>query len=172
VRRYQQKIYNLIYRQVRNRETAKDLCQTVFLRAFLALPNFRLDSAFYSWLYQIAQNVCIDYHRRQQARDNIFSAKAVDDTLHIRESHPCPSQLMEQKELRAILRKAVLHLPPMRRRVLTLRYTEELSIKVIAARLGKSEGTIKTHISIAHHQLRELLCPYLKNEPLQWYKKP
>ena len=54
VYKYQQKIYNLIYRKVRDRETAKDLCQEVFLKAWQALPNFKGQSVFYSWLYQIA----------------------------------------------------------------------------------------------------------------------
>ena len=54
----------------------------------------------------------------------------------------------------------------------TLRYQEQLPIKEIAKRLGKSEGTIKTHITLAKSQLRDMLRPYLQNQPLEWYKKP
>ena len=70
-----------------------------------------------------------------------------------------------------MLHKAQQHLPPMRKKVFTLRYQEQLPIKAIAKRLGKSEGTIKTHISKAKSQLRELLTPYLQNKPLPWYEE-
>ena len=172
VTKYQPNIENLIYGQVHNRETAQDLTQDVFVKAYHTLNTFRGDSAFYTWLYQIAQNVCIDYFRRQTTRAKTFSPEEVDDTLHSTDTHPCPSMPLVQKELRAILHKAQQHLPPMRKKVFYLRYQEQLPIKEIAKRLGKSEGTIKTHISKAKSQLRELLRPYLQNQPPEWYKKP
>lgn len=174
VRKYQQKIYTLIYQHVRDRETAKDITQDVFLKAFRALPGFKGESVFYSWLYQIAVNCCIDYHRKQKSRAVLERQEFhtnPDDTLRMTKTHPSPCQLMEQKELRHILRKACQHLPPMRHRVFTLRYTEELSIKEIASKLNKSEGTVKTHLYHAHRQLRDMLRPYLQNEPLQWYRE-
>jgi len=103
-------------------------------------------------------------------RAKTFSSEAARDSLIGTDTHPCPSQLMEQKELRAILRQAVLHLPPMRRRVFQLRFVEELPIKAIAKQINRSEGTVKTHISKAKAQLRELLAPYLKTNPLNGIK--
>ena len=169
VQKYQHRITTLIYAQVHNRETAKDLTQETFVKAYRAIRDFKGECAFYTWLYRIAQNVCIDFFRRQQAHAKTFSPKAVDDTLHSTDTHPCPSKPIVQKELRAMLHKAQQHLPPMRKKVFYLRYTEELPIKEIAKRLGKSEGTIKTHISKAKSQLRDLLRPYLQNKPLSWY---
>ena len=169
VTKYQPKIEALILRQVRNTETAKDLTQDTFVKAYTAIGDFKGECAFYTWLYRIAQNVCTDFFRRQQARAKTFSHESLDDTLHSTDTHPCPSKPLVQKELQAILRKAQQHLPPMRKKVFYLRYTEELPIKAIAKRLGKSEGTIKTHISKAKSQLRELLRPYLQNKPLPWY---
>jgi len=78
---------------------------------------------------------------------------------------------MELKELRQILRKAIQQLPLMRKKVFDLRYEEELSIKAVAARLNKSEGTIKTPLHLAHRQHRHMLRPYLQNEPLPWYEE-
>jgi len=170
VTKYQPKIEALLMRQVHHRETAEDLTQETFVKAFSRINTFRGECAFYTWLYQIAQNVCIDYHRRQRARAKTFSSEAVDDTLIGTDTHPCPSQLMEQKELRAILGQAVLHLPPMRRRVFQLRFVEELPIKAIAKQINRSEGTVKTHISKAKAQLRELLTPYLQNENVPWLR--
>ena len=74
VYKYQQKIYNLIYRKVRDRETAEDLCQEVFLKAWQALPNFNGQSVFYTWLYQIAFNCSIDYIRKRD-REIIFACE-------------------------------------------------------------------------------------------------
>ena len=64
--KYQGKIYNLVYKYVPNSETAKDLSQEVFIKAFRALPHFKRQSAFYSWLYRIAINLCIDFIRQQK----------------------------------------------------------------------------------------------------------
>ena len=63
VRKYQPRIYNLIYRHIRNHEAAEDLCQEVFLKAWRALPNFQRRAVFYSWLHQIAVNRSIDFIR-------------------------------------------------------------------------------------------------------------
>jgi len=63
----------------------------------------------------------------------------------------------------------IKQMPPMRRRVFRLRCHEELSIKAIAESIHRSEGTVKTHISKAKIQIRALLTPYLKNEPIDWY---
>ena len=169
VKKYQPKLESMILGQVHNPETAKDLTQETWIKAVKAIHTFQGDSTFYSWLYRIAQNVCIDYFRKQQRYAKTFSPKEVNDTQHMTDAHPCPSTPLVQKELQAILHKAQQHLPPMRKKVFTLRYIEELPIKAIAKRLGKSEGTIKTHISKAKSQLRDLLRPYLQNKPLPWY---
>ena len=76
VYKYQQKIYNLIYRKVRDRETAKDLCQEVFLKAWQALPNFKGQCVFYSWLYQIAVNRSIDFLRKRN-RQHIIGFRGI-----------------------------------------------------------------------------------------------
>ena len=67
-----------------------------------------------------------------------------------------------------MLRAAIQQLPPMRKKVFLLRYDQELPIKKIATLVNRSEGTVKTHLSKAHHQLRDLLTPYLKNEAIPW----
>ena len=171
VLKYQQKIYNLIYLRVRDQETAKDLCQDVFLKAFQALPHFKQDSAFYSWLYQIAVNCSIDFLRKQNRRRVLIFEELpidADNTLQMTYTHPSPSETLENEELGRIIRKAVRQLPPGQRRVFKLRYRKELPIKEIAIRLNKSEGTIKAHLHHAHRRLRSMLLPYFQNEPLQW----
>ncbi len=173
VSKYQQKIYDLIYPRVRDRETAEDICQEVFLKAWQALPNFKGQSAFYSWLYKIAINCSIDFLRKQNKRFVLSWEELppnLHETLEASQRQPSISQIVEKKEFRNIISKAVRQLPTGQRNVFYLRYGEELRIKDIALRLNKSEGTIKTHLHHAHRKLRDMLRPYLQNEPLRWYQ--
>ena len=171
VLKYQKKIYSLMYQRVRDQETAKDLCQEVFLKAFKALPNFKGGSAFYSWIYRIAINCSIDF-QRQRNRGKIFPFEELspenEDVLKITDPHPSPDRILEEKELGYIIQKAVKKLPPGQRRVFNLRHRRALAIKEIAALLNRSEGTIKAHLHHAHRQLQGMLLPYLQNEPLKW----
>ncbi len=166
VSKYHPRLYTHIHGRVGDIEVAKDLVQEVWLRAYRAIKNFRGDSAFSSWLYRIAENVCIDYFRQQKHRDT--------EPLHaisehrITATHPCPSQELERAELRQQLRAAIAELPLLRRRVFCLYYHHDLPIKAIAHRLSKSEGTVKTHLRNARLHLQAHLTPYLKNEDIPW----
>ena len=174
VYKYQQKVYNLIYRRVNDAETAKDLCQEVFIKAWRGLPNFQERSAFYSWLYKIAINCSIDFLRKQRKEIVIAYEDLslnVDRSFQISRTHPSPDEILEKKELGDIIRVAVAQLPPGQHRAFQLRYGKEFSIKEIACHLNKSEGTVKAHLYHAHQRLREMLRPYLQNESLKWYKR-
>lgn len=170
--RYQGKIYSLVYKHVSNPEIAKDLCQEIFIKAFQALPNFKRESAFYSWIYRIAINRCIDFIRQQNRKQTLsfdeLNDTAPDDELIFNDSKPRPPDQAETSELGLIIGKAVSQLPPGQQRVFNLRYHEGLQLKEIAARLDRSEGTIKAHLHHAHRRLQTLLRPYLQNEPLEW----
>lgn len=172
VLKYQEKIYNVVYRRIGDRETAKDIRQEVFLKAFKALPNFRGRSTFYSWIYRIALNCVYDF-KRQCKRKKVIRFEELplnaDDVLRMTGSHPSPEKHLEEKELGRIIRKAVRKLPPGQRRVFNLRHRKELAIKEIAVLLNRSEGTIKTHLHNAHRRLQDMLRPYLQNEALEWY---
>ena len=169
--KYQGKIYNLVYKYVSNSETARDLSQEIFIKAFRALPRFKRQSAFYSWLYRIAINLCIDFIR-QQKRGQTLSFEDLttggNDEVVFNDVSPLPPDQVEAKELGHIIGKAVEQLPPKQQRVFNLRYHHGLQLKEIAAQLDRSEGTIKAHLHHAHKRLQTLLVPYLKNEQLEW----
>ena len=175
VNRYQGKIYNLVYRYVSNSETAKDLSQEIFIKAFRALPHFKRQSAFYSWLYRIATNLCIDFIR-QQKRGQALSLEDFttdgNNEMVFNDVNPLPPDQLETKELGHIIGQAVQQLPPKQQRVFNLRYQDGLQLKEIAAQLDRSEGTIKAHLHHAHKRLQTLLVPYLKNEKLEWALNP
>ena len=170
VLKYQNRIAKLIYRNINDAETTKDLCQEVFLKAYKALPKFKRESAFYSWLYRIAMNCCIDFLRQQSRRKTVsFDELNVSpEELLLISKHPSPSHLIEMEELGDIISKAVNQLPPKQQRVFRLRYEQRHQIKQIAVLINRSEGTVKTHLHHAHRRLRDMLRPYLENRPLEW----
>ena len=165
VQKYQPKIYTFIQKRVKDPETAKDLTQETFLKAFRAIKTFRGESAFYSWLYRIAENVCTDHFRRQKY--NLEPLHLIDEN-RITETVTCPSRDVERAELRMLLQKSLTALTPIRRRVFLLYYHHELPIKAIAAEIGRSEGTIKSHLRNARLQLQESLMPYVENRHVPW----
>lgn len=165
VRKYHLKLYAYIFGRVKNAETAKDLTQDTWLKAFRGIHTFRGDSAFTSWIYRIAENVCIDFFRKQKIRNDIEPLHVVDER-RLTDTYPSPCQYIERQELRVYLRAGIHGLTQTRKRVFLLYYAQDLSIKQIATRLKKSEGTIKSHLRNARHQLRAFLTPYLENQQI------
>ena len=165
--KYQPRVYTFINQQVKEIETAKDLTQETWLKAFRSINTFRGDSAFASWLYRIAENVCTDYFRKQQKAYDLESLHTVDER-RITQTHPESYRDLERQELQVYLRAAIQRLTDTRKQVFLLYYAQDLSIKQIAIRLKKSEGTIKSHLRNARLQLQEYLTPYLKNQHIPW----
>ena len=163
--KYHSRLYTHILGKVKDTETAKDLTQETWLRAYRGFSTFRGDAAFYSWLYRIAENVCIDYFRKQK-HEHVIDPLHLIDEKRITDTHPCPSHAVERAELRLILKNAIKCLSTPRKQVFVLYYLHELPIKSIATRLNRSEGTIKSHLRNARLQLQELLTPYLNNQDI------
>ncbi|MCG9134510.1 sigma-70 family RNA polymerase sigma factor [Candidatus Poribacteria bacterium] len=161
VEKYQSRVYTHIHGRVRDPELAKDLTQETWLKAFRGLNGFRADAAFYSWLYRIAENVCIDYFRKQKHRTSEPLQRSADPRSA--DSSPCPSHDTERAELRLILQTAIRSLSDARREVFVLYYHHELPVAAIATRLNRSQGTVKTHLRNARLHLQERLRPYLNN---------
>ncbi|MXY99780.1 RNA polymerase sigma factor [Candidatus Poribacteria bacterium] len=163
VRKYNARLYRHIQKRLRDPEVAKDLTQETWLKAYRGIQTYRGESAFYSWLYRIAENVITDHFRRHATER--ASRHLIDDP-HFRDTDTCPSQSLERKELRLHLKNAIKCLTKPRRDVFVLYYHHELPIKAIARLLNRSEGTIKTHLRNARLQLQELLTPYLNNSDI------
>ena len=155
VSKYHDRLYIHILGRVKNTETAKDLTQETWLKAFRAIQTFRGDAAFYSWLYRIAENVITDHYRKQKHRDT--EPLHLIDEHRITERDTCPSQDLLRKELRIHLKNALDRLSTPRKQVFVLYYLHELPIKAIAERLNRSEGTIKSHLRNARLQLQAVL---------------
>jgi RNA polymerase sigma-70 factor (ECF subfamily) len=166
VRIYQNKIYKLAYRFTHNVEDALDLSQEIFIRAFKSLGDFKQQSSFYTWLYRIAQNLCIDYTRHKKVclktvtfAEDMYSQKYIFSNV----AFASPSKLVEAKELEGEIAKAVDILPPRQKSAFILRYYEGLDLNSIAEILGCRVGTVKAHLSYGRNMLRKILLPYLKD---------
>ena len=162
--RYQDKIYRLAYSFVHNREDALDLSQEAFLRAFLALGRFERKAAFYSWLYRITMNLCIDFLRnRSRTKSVSLDAEAayLPNGLIRGYKQYSPTKYVEEKELQQHIINAVSTLSPKQREVFVLRHWDGLQIKEIANAIGRSEGTVKAHLFHAVRNLRKQLAEYL-----------
>jgi RNA polymerase sigma-70 factor (ECF subfamily) len=166
IRRYQDKIYTIVFGQLLSREDALDLTQEVFLKAHGKLGLFREDSIFYTWLYRIAVNTCIDFaRRRRRGQDPVplegellgeIGYEPVDARVSVD-----PERSLVNKELGTLLRSFIQALPEPLRMAVILHDIEGLPQKEIAAIMGCPLGTVKSRIQRGRSELRDRLQPYL-----------
>ena len=152
VEAYQTQVYRLALRMC-GADGADDVTQDALVAAWRALPNFRSDCRFSTWLYRLTTNAAIDYLRREKrhrAADDIAELELPDDA-------PTMQELSERAETQSRVRRALSCLSDEHRQVLLLRYMQELDYGEIAAALEVSEGTVKSRINRAKARLRELL---------------
>lgn len=155
--RHAPRIVNLAYRMVGNRTEAEDLAQEAFLAAFKALPTFRSDSKFSTWLYRIASNKCMDWLRvkRPGQRQHDLDADEQLD-LHVAEERT-PEDILSQQQVAQELEQAIQRLPPLYREAFILKHVEGLSYEEMEEILGVNGDTLKMRVYKGRVQLsREL----------------
>lgn len=153
VRHTQTQVYNLAYQILRNPQEAEDLSQVAYVRAWRALPGFRGDSRFSTWLYRIVTNTCLN-RRRQLGRNVELS----DEQLAlVADDRPQPEAIAIERLTRHELWRTVAELPERYRAVLTLFYQAQLSYDDIAESLALPLGTVKAQLNRARRALAGLL---------------
>lgn len=163
VERYQRRAFQLALRILRDEEQAADAVQDAFLKVYRSLDAFEGRSAFYTWLYRIVMNQCLDRRRRSaRAREIAWDEQATPRALEAADS-PLGAQTrdavgsLEAHELGALIQRAMRRLPDDARRTLELREIDELSYEEIAQALGIPKGTVMSRLHYARKRLRELL---------------
>jgi len=153
---HQRYVYNLALRVVKDENEALDLTQETFVRAWTALPNFKGQSQFRTWLYRIVTNLC--YNRLPNLRRSLNDLG--DDVMEeIPETKiNTPAQEFESNETRQHLYQAIDALDANYKLLVTLRYQNELSYDEIASTLNLPLGTVKTGIFRAKEKLRKSLA--------------
>jgi RNA polymerase sigma-70 factor (ECF subfamily) len=164
IARYQVRIYNLVLSMTRNSADADDLAQDTFVRAYRALPKFRGDSLFRTWLYQIAVNVVrshLDRERRQRWSWLPWAPGEDADPQPIEERLAAPDDLELGVVRRDAIDRALSTLPDDMRAAVVLRDVHGLEYREIADVLAIPLGTVESRIYRARQRLKPLLAPLL-----------
>ncbi len=165
-----QRVYNVVYRLIDDREEAADLTQDTFVNACRAYDNFRHESQVYTWLYRIAVNLTknrLERRARQQSVEGISTDAPVDlaedDELfrQVEDSTMEPERVVQNLELREVLVEAVSRLRPDYKEVVVLRDYQGLTYEEVAEVLGCSVQAVKSRLFRARTVLRERLGRYL-----------
>ncbi|MEO6052717.1 MAG: RNA polymerase sigma factor [Chthoniobacterales bacterium] len=163
--RHQNPIHSFIFHNVRDEETAKDLTQEVFIKAYFALARVTPKAKFTTWLFQIALNLCRDYVKSKGARQAQQTYSLTRDTPEGEEhqiefSHPCapPNRQLELSELMKMLDDEIFHLPEELRQPFLLGVVEKLPQKEIGEIMGISPKAVEVRIYRARKHLIEHLA--------------
>ncbi|MBU1636506.1 sigma-70 family RNA polymerase sigma factor [bacterium] len=143
-----------------NDQDADDVAQEVFIKVYTALQDFRGESAFYTWLYRITVNLCLNRLRSRKTR-SFFGLDAIEQIMPSSES---ADRGAEASELQKLARKAISELPEKQRIVFILRHFHELPHAEIARIVDREVGTIKANYFQAIRKLRESLGPYFEGK--------
>ncbi|NQZ81599.1 MAG: RNA polymerase sigma factor RpoE [Colwellia sp.] len=165
--KYQHKVANLVSRYIKNHSDVPDIVQEAFIKAYRALPNFRGDSAFYTWLYRIAVN-CAKNHtvasgRKPPGSDvDIEDAEIYDSGDALREN-ASPEKLLLTSEIKKVVFDTIDQLPEDLRTAINLRELEGLSYEEIAVIMECPVGTVRSRIFRARDAIDKKIRPLLQN---------
>ncbi len=166
VRKYQHKIVGLVQRYIPDPSEALDVAQEAFLKAYRALPGFRGDSAFYTWLYRIAVNTAKNHlaaRSRRPPEEDVDAEEAVQLAQESRlKEYDTPERLLLTEEIERAVAEAIEELPEDLRTALTLREVEGLSYEEIAQAMGCPIGTVRSRIFRAREAINRRLKPLLE----------
>ena len=168
VHRYDRDVLRLALNLMKRTEDARDVYQEAFLKVYRNLHRFRFECSFYTWLYRIVTNVCLDHLRRRKSRPedqppelhaSNFEEGSTDFFERQREHRPAldPEKHLAGREIAARLAAAMLRLSPRERVVFEMKHYQGLKLRAIGAALGTSEETVKNSLFRATRKLRQEL---------------
>ena len=156
VRRHQDRVFGFILRMLDARDEAMELTQDVFVKAWQALPGWRPEARFSTWLLQIARNAALDQLRRRR----LIQFAPLDDGMDVADTAPGPEARYASRQRQALLENALQQIADEHREILLLREVEDLSYGELAAVLGIAEGTVKSRLARARAALLEHFRPH------------
>lgn len=170
VLKYQHKIMSLISRYLRNSDEVQDVAQEAFIKAYRALPNFRGDSAFYTWMYRIAINTAKNYLVARQRRPptvdvDIDDAEHFDGDFDLKDIEN-PENILFGGELKEVVERAIQSLPDELRTAVSLREFDGLSYEDIAIAMDCPVGTVRSRIFRAREAIDRQVKAQMSGEPV------
>ena len=169
VRRYDRDVLRLALNLMKRTEDARDVYQEAFLKVYRNLHRFRFECSFYTWLYRIVTNVCLDHLRRRQARPEDQAPElrtahhedgSIGDFFERQREHRAaldPERHLLGQEIKAKLAAAMERLSPRERVVFEMKHYQGLKLRAIGDALGTSEETVKNSLFRATRKLRSEL---------------
>jgi RNA polymerase sigma-70 factor (ECF subfamily) len=168
VLKYQHRIFGLISRYIRDADEVQDVAQEAFIKAYRALPNFRGESAFYTWLYRIAINTAKNYlvarSRRPPGTDvELDDAEYLENGGSLRDIEN-PENVLFGAELKAVVERAIGALPEDLRTAITLREFDGLSYEDIADIMDCPVGTVRSRIFRAREAIDAMVSKQMNGD--------
>jgi RNA polymerase sigma-70 factor, ECF subfamily len=168
IRKHEKRAYQYAFRLTSNVEEASDVVADAFVRVYGALPNFKGNSAFTTWLYRILTNCFLDSRKKERSRSTVsleatLSTDEGDLERQFEDPDAAPDEIAERNQREQRVEAAVEHLPEYQRAMITMYHAEMLSYEEIAEALDLPIGTVKSRLNRARLSLRELL---VKDEEL------
>jgi len=171
VRKYQRKVFRLAFGMLKSEEDALDVAQDAFVRAHQNLERFKGDASFYTWIYRITSNLCIDRLRKRRGEqveydDGVQRDDHTASELGLRRSpaQSNPAKTALRSELGSKIKDALAELPDKHRQILLLRELEGLSYEELAETLELKKGTVMSRLFHARKKMQSLLTGYLSPE--------
>jgi RNA polymerase sigma-70 factor (ECF subfamily) len=169
VEQYQRRVFSIAFGIVRNQDDAMDVTQDAFVKVHAHLPNFKGTSSFYTWLYRIVVNLCIDRKRRAKRAILVDYDDAISHEEQPHQSGPTlasvsiagPAKELARKELREKMQRALDRLSDDHRQVLLLREVEGLAYEEIADALDIAKGTVMSRLFHARTNFKKAISRYL-----------
>ena len=168
VRQYDRAVLRLAVHLTGCLEDGQDIYQEAFLRAYINLARFRFECSFYTWIYRIVTNLCLDHLRKKYSRARDLTTTVspdgeeenVLDRLPDQRPSASPERSLDGRELRRTIVRALARLSPRERMVFELRHYHGMRLRTVAGMLNTTEGTIKNTLFRATHKLRTQLADH------------
>jgi RNA polymerase sigma factor (sigma-70 family) len=162
--RYRESIYHLILKMVKNLDDADDLTIETFGKAFSNLEKYSPNYAFSTWLYKIALNNCIDYIRKKRIETFSLDKPISDDegdpyVIDVKTTAPDPEEIFIRQQRARLMRETLDKLNPKYKKLIELRFFDELSYEEIADKMKLPLGTVKAQLFRAKDLLLQILKP-------------
>jgi RNA polymerase sigma-70 factor (ECF subfamily) len=166
VHNYDRAVLRLAVHLTGSQEDGQDIYQEAFLRAYINLDRFRFECTFYTWIYRIVTNLCLDHLRKKSSRtrDLVTSISPEGEEEQVLDRMPdhrpsaSPERSFAGRELRACILRALGRLSPRERMVFELKHYHGMKLRTVAGILNTTEGTIKNTLFRATHKLRSQLA--------------
>jgi RNA polymerase sigma-70 factor (ECF subfamily) len=159
VERYREKVRNVIFSIFNDADQVDDISQEVFIKVYHALPNFRFESSFYTWVYRIAVNKCRDELRKKKVK-RFFSFHSFEKTTNTNIEN-LATTTFDDENIRGVIEESLKKLPEKFRLPIILKDIDGMSYDEIADVLDCEVGTVKSRLSRGRAMLKEILMPIL-----------